>query len=143
MNKSHVVIVPCGSTKLTKPATAKHLYQGNYFKLNLKWALSVAPADSVFILSAKHGFVALNTVIDPYDTKMGSAGSIKPSVIAEQAAALGLNNRQLYALGGQLYINALRSAGLKVCAPFEGLGMGWQRHLAKKNMGRLPKWVAR
>jgi hypothetical protein len=62
-----LVIVPCGSAKLRVPDRADRLYTGNYHRACLAWARSVAPAPSIFILSAKYGLVGLDQVIEPYE----------------------------------------------------------------------------
>lgn len=133
------IIIPCGAKKVSKKTTADKMYVGSYFKMNLKFALSVAPRSKIFILSAKHGLISLNTVLEPYNLKMGEPGSVSAQTIKKQAEELNLDDK-IYALGGSLYVEALRSAGLKVKAITMGLGMGRQMQLLKQNMGRLPAW---
>lgn len=63
-----VALVSCGSKKLCRAAPAKDLYQGALFKAARGWA--EANADAWAILSAKHGLLDPEAVIDPYDARM-------------------------------------------------------------------------
>lgn len=71
-----IVIIPCGGTKLPHAATAAELYTGSMFKDALRTARAMTAEDNIFILSAKHGLVALETMLEPYDLKMGQPGSV-------------------------------------------------------------------
>lgn len=75
------VIIPCGGAKLTEPAHAYELYTGSMFRDALGTALMMTSWDSVFIMSAKYGLVTLDTVLPPYDLKMGQPGSVTVSEI--------------------------------------------------------------
>ena len=141
-NSPHVVIIACGAKKRATAARARDLYEGSYFKSNLKWALSVAPEDSIFILSAKHGLLSLNQAIEPYNVRMGDGASIAPEIIAEQAALKRITKHRLYAVGGQEYLSALARAGLQFCAPAAGLSLGYALSAMKRNLGVLPRWKA-
>lgn len=134
------VIIPCGLRKLKVRARAEHLYQGPYFKSNLKWALSVAASSNVFILSAKHGLLRLSTEIEPYNLKMGWEGSVDADTVKKQAESLGLKDKRIYALGGKEYLATLKAAGLEICAPVAGQSMGYSMKILKKNLMKLPTW---
>jgi hypothetical protein len=45
----------------------------------------------VVVLSALHGLVPLDQVLEPYELRMGQPGSVTPARLAEQARALGLD----------------------------------------------------
>jgi hypothetical protein len=138
-----VIIIPCGFKKRTQTSRACDLYQGPYFKANLKWARSVAPDDLIFILSAKHGLVTLFRELEPYDLKMGESGSVEPGVINCQFNLMGLGVAKVYAFGGKEYLRALAQAGIVFCAPLGALPdgrFGFQMSELKKNHGRLPRW---
>lgn len=136
----HYVIIPCGGAKQKEACAAINLYIGAYFKINLRWAQSVAPAHQIKILSAKHGLLHLYKWLGPYDLKMGQPGSVDPLAVRRQGQEMGLVGTRIYALGGGAYLNVLRRAGFKITAPTEGLPMGKQMERLKKNMGRLPVW---
>lgn len=40
-----IVIISCGKRKLARPAPARELYTGPYFKAMLGYALTIAPAE--------------------------------------------------------------------------------------------------
>lgn len=58
-------VVACSKTKLTRRAPARELYTSPLFRMSLEYAL--ARCDQVFIASARHGLVTLDTVLEPYD----------------------------------------------------------------------------
>jgi len=88
--KNKIVIISCGKKKLTRPAAAGELYIGSYFIMLLSYALTIAPAKNVFVLSAKHGLVRLDDRLEPYGLKMGEPGSVDDDTIKKQAAQLGI-----------------------------------------------------
>lgn len=136
-----VIIIPCGFKKRAVKCRASELYQGPYFNMNLKWARSVAADECIFILSAKHGFLRLNNVVEPYDLKMGQSDCISPDTVSMQASILGLYQATIYAVGGEKYLTTLKEAGLQFCAPVKGLPMGKSMGALKKNLGKLPEWT--
>lgn len=73
---NHYVIIPCGGVKLSHPAHAYELYIGSMFQDTLRTALTMTDRNNIFILSAKYGLVQLDTVLEPYDLKMGQPGSV-------------------------------------------------------------------
>lgn len=92
----HLVIVPCAAAKLDVAAPAEELYASANFRHMLAAAKATA-ADTaaltgetakVMILSAEHGLVELDEVLDPYNTKMGQAGCIGTELVVDQLVAL-------------------------------------------------------
>src|SRR5271170_4194379 len=71
-----IVLVACGKRKGNSRAKARYLYQGELFQKSLAYAQSLERV-AIYILSAKHGLLDLDTEIDPYDQtlkKMKIAG---------------------------------------------------------------------
>jgi len=68
-----LVLISCGSEKLDRPAKAADLYTGPLFKLQLELARHWAKDKDIRILSAKHGVVALDQVVEPYDQMLTGA----------------------------------------------------------------------
>lgn len=66
-----IALISCVSKKLEKKARAEDLYISPLFKLSLKYARKLKP-DEIFILSAKHGLLALDDKIDPYDVTLNN-----------------------------------------------------------------------
>lgn len=113
---NHLVLVPCAAAKLDVPAAARDLYASANFQHMLRAALTEA-ADTtavlgvparVMILSAEHGLLELDTVVAPYDTKMGDAGCVTPAVLRDQLAATGATTVE--AMLPAAYYDALAAA---------------------------------
>jgi hypothetical protein len=86
------VIIPCGKEKSTKAAKVEDFYLGSMFQDALNTARQLFTDDRIFVVSAKHGLVPLDTVLEPYDMKMGDPGSVTPDDISRQITSLGLSN---------------------------------------------------
>lgn len=64
-----VALVACAKTKTDCPARARHLYNlSTLFRAASTWA--EAHADRWYILSAKHGLLHPDQVLEPYDTSL-------------------------------------------------------------------------
>lgn len=88
---AHLVIIPCAAAKVDHAAPARDLYDSANFRHALAAAEATAADQGdtrVMILSAEHGLVELDTVLAPYDTKMGQRGCIGTEVIVDQLVAL-------------------------------------------------------
>ena len=66
-----IVLVACASKKRSVKSRADELYVSSLFKLNLQYALKLEP-DTILILSAKYGVLALDEEIEPYDVTLNS-----------------------------------------------------------------------
>jgi len=107
-----VFIVPCGDAKLPHAAPARDLYTGSQFRYVFPLADAAAQrtGGEVFILSALHGLVEPDRVLEPYNKKMGDPGSVPVWRLAEQVQALGLAHRDVYAFLARPYYERLESA---------------------------------
>jgi hypothetical protein len=119
---SGIVIVACGAKKLDRPASARRLYTGSYFQACLDYALTLAKAKDVFIISAKYGLVGLNDVIEPYNKRLGDPFSVTEFSLATQAEQLGLLAKKVMVVGGREYAGLCRKVWKRVEAPLEGKG---------------------
>lgn len=63
-----VALVGCGKAKLDRAAPARELYTGSLFRAAARWA--DRHADRWYVLSAKHGVVDPDNVLDPYNYSM-------------------------------------------------------------------------
>ncbi|MFD3989708.1 DUF6884 domain-containing protein [Streptomyces californicus] len=125
-----LVIIPCGSAKLDRKATAGELYIGPYHRSCRDAADALtANGGTTLILSALHGFVTLDQEIEPYDLSMGQPGSVSVELLREQAQALGLADAQeVILLGGAKYTEAALKVWPAAHTPLAGLGsMGEHR----------------
>src|SRR5262245_25278639 len=130
-----MVIVACGAKKLDRAARARDLYLGSYFRACLAYALAIAPAKDIFVLSAKYGLIGINDQIEPYDLKMGEPGSVTVSALSDQAGFAGLFDEEVTVLGGKSYVRVCRKVWPKAKAPLEKLGglfkqISWMRSQA-------------
>lgn len=89
-NGPAVVVVPCSGAKLWHAAPAGELYTGTFHKLARQAAehLVEQHGGQVAILSALHGLLRLDDVVEPYDQTMGQPGSVSPQVVALQLLQL-------------------------------------------------------
>jgi hypothetical protein len=135
MNTSPVLtvgLVGCASQKLQRPAPARELYVSQLFKKASAYA--EATCDRWYVLSALHGLVRPDTVIEPYDVRLGTNRPSSPPIhqwagmVRDQLAAEleGLENIALVALAGEQYRTALRNVPWRVEVPMQGLGIGQQ-----------------
>ncbi|NUK53372.1 hypothetical protein HRW14_24480 [Streptomyces lunaelactis] len=127
-----VVVVPCSAAKLvtTVPVPAADLYVGPFHRLCRRAAHAIAgSAGTVLVLSAANGFVTLDELLAPYELRMGEAGCVRPDQLRAQAERLGLGRaRQLVALGGRAYVDAVAAVRPDVLRPLTGCrGIGQQR----------------
>lgn len=133
-------VIACGGEKLDRPAPARELYTGQMFRHTLDNALRSAELDReggrdarVLILSAQHGLVKLDEVLEPYDLRMDAPGSVTAERLAEQAAALGIDfGDEVYGLLPRPYLarldEALRTLDVFVQDVYEACGgIGEQR----------------
>jgi hypothetical protein len=68
-----VALVGCGKTKLDHPAPARRLYVGNLFTMtrdHVEARLCAGEIDAWYVLSARHGILTPDQVVDPYDATM-------------------------------------------------------------------------
>lgn len=108
-----IFIVPCGDAKLDHAAPARDLYTGSQFRyvFPLAEAAAQATGGAVLILSALHGLVEPDRVIEPYNVKMGDPGSITVALLAKQVRRMKLADyRPIYAFLSRPYYERLEAA---------------------------------
>lgn len=138
-----IVVIACGAQKSDEPAPAGQLYTSPHFQLTYRAARKLAEDQGarVLILSALHGLVDPSTVLEPYDVKMGDAGSITPAVLAEQLDTI--NPTTITTLLPRAYRLALVRAGAVVTDLYANApGIGHQRGVASKILASRQHAVA-
>jgi len=125
-----VVLVTCGSKKLSRAARARDLYAGRYFNACMDYAESMKP-EAIFILSAKHCLLDPEKVIKPYDvtlSQMGEAGRRKwgRCVLAQLRERYDTRNIRFVILAGENYWKNIRGRLEHVELPLKGKGIGQQ-----------------
>ncbi|MFJ5952621.1 DUF6884 domain-containing protein [Streptomyces noursei] len=87
------------------------MYCGSYHRALRRAADVLATQDGsarVLILSALHGFVALDDLIAPYDLRMGDEGTVTGAKLRQQAAELDVLHADVTVLGPRAYVEACR-----------------------------------
>ncbi|MFF2244294.1 DUF6884 domain-containing protein [Arthrobacter sp. NPDC058130] len=125
-------MVACAAAKLDRPDPARELCVSQLFRKASAYA--EATCDRWYILSAKHGLVHPDTIIEPYDVRLGARTPGAPPVhgwaarVRDQLAAefAGLEGVTIVALAGEQYRTALQDVPWPVEVPMKGLGIGQQ-----------------
>lgn len=125
-----LVIIACGARKREHPAAAKDFYTSAYHRLSLRAAHAVTVPANIRILSGLHGLLELDTVIDPYDMRLGEPGSVTAAEIADQATDTGISNApHVIALAGKQYARMVTATWPHALSPLAGSrGIGDQQH---------------
>lgn len=150
-----VVLVACVKQKLDHPAPAKDLYTSDLFRKERQYAeRSEVPW---FVLSAKHGLVKPDEVLEPYDLHLARTSveyrrSWGANVVEQlEAVAAPLEGKRIEVHAGAAYADALRQGlaerGVLVREPLLGLKLGprlaWYRqrlsgdHAGTEDHGRI------
>ena len=135
-----IVIIPCGGAKLETAAPAADLYTGSMFRDALKTARAMTSDDNIRILSAKHGLVKLDAILEPYDVKMGDTNSVSMDTLRKDITKLhelfSHFDYRIHTLLPKAYYEALwaavhtgkRRAAFHVWNHFDGCaGIGYQK----------------
>jgi len=131
-----IVLISCASKKLSKKSKAREIYISPLFKLNLAYAKRLNP-DAIYILSAKHGLLDLDTEIDPYNITLNNMSTSQRKTWAQSVAGqLGsrtdLHKDHFIFLAGQNYRKYLTPHIASCDIPLEGLSIGKQlQHLKR------------
>lgn len=143
-NRMLTYVIPCGGAKLDHAAPARQLYVGQMFRHTLTSVEALAAGDEaaglgpvrVLILSARHGLVELDTVLDPYEQRIDKPGAVTVDTVAAQALALGIDwgQGEVYSLlpapYRRLLDEALRRHDVYLQDVYEATGgIGDQRHV--------------
>jgi len=134
-----VGLVGCASVKLRRPAPARELYVSQPFKKASAYA--DATCDRWYVLSAKHGLVHPDTVLEPYNLKLGS-NALDPAtrqplsppihtwadMVRKQLAAevIDIPRVALVVLAGAQYQYVVCPCQWPFEIPMQGLGIGQQ-----------------
>jgi hypothetical protein len=67
-----IYLIACADKKASHATAARNLYLNKTFAARLRYAEHHKP-DAIYILSALHGLLPLDTVVEPYDCKLDDA----------------------------------------------------------------------
>lgn len=119
-------LVGCASQKLLRPAPARELYVSSLFRKATAYAERTC--DRWYILSAKHGLVHPDDVLEPYNLKLGTkaAGPIHAwgAKVKIQLAEREGVDVDLKVLAGAQYEYAVYGGPWDWDNPLHGLGIG-------------------
>ena len=133
-----IVLIACASKKLSHAAPAGELYTSPLFRLSLAYARKLQP-DDIYILSAKHGLLDLDDVIEPYDTTLTrmSSTDVKQwahEVLEKLRSRADLKHDHFILLAGDRYRRYLAPHLTRHEVPMEGLPIG-------KQLQQLRRWL--
>lgn len=123
-------LVGCAAAKLSHPAPAWKLYTSSLFRKATAYAIE--HSDRWYVLSARHGLVHPDTVVDPYDAKLGSKTGPPiwgwAKIVAEQLERelADVESPELLILAGEQYRTFLRFVDYPARVPMQGMGIGQQ-----------------
>jgi hypothetical protein len=139
------MVVPCGAGKVNHEAPARELYTGSAFQYVLgqvefeaqqtREALGIEV--EVLILSALHGLVRPETVLAPYDVKMGDAGSIDAGDLLITALMAGVGcGDEVFAFLPRQYREMLEAALAPIAVGVQNVyeaapGIGYMRGVCR------------
>ena len=133
-----IALVACGSRKRETASEAVHLYTGTLFTLSLEYAHR-RQVDAFYILSAKHGLLSPDAVIEPYDVtlyrlsaKERRAWARKVVQQLQQHADLGADHFVI--LAGTRYREHRLPYLSSFETPLEGLPIGKQLQYLKRGL---------
>lgn len=137
-----ICLVACSSRKLPFAAQARNLYDSALFKKSR--ALAENSFDRWFILSAKHGLVEPQTVLEPYNLTLNELGVAERRVWADRVwGALFryvVPGGSVTFLAGKRYREFLapwlQAKGVRTLVPLEGLRIGQQLRRLDEMAGR-------
>jgi hypothetical protein len=123
-----VVLISCSKLKRKYPCEARLLYdESALFKKSLAYAQTVS--EEIYVLSSKHGLVALDKIIEPYEETLNDKPSAELAVwgdrVAEQLARrFDTYNTEFIILAGKNYYTPLRAHLPRMKLPLIGLPLG-------------------
>lgn len=130
----HVALIGCGKAKRDTTAPAKDLYTGTLFRLARAWAET--HADRWLVISAAHGLVEPQRVLEPYDRTLAGKSFDAVSQFCFWCQAdyarllmdLGGRPQKITILAGKHYVSPLLKftaiAHANYELPLSGLGIG-------------------
>ena len=139
-----VALISCTSSKKEYPCKASEMYTPSpRFALAYQYAKQVA--DVVYVLSAKHGLLCENEVIEPYNETLNDKSTAErrswaSGVLKSLEERHSLETDEFIILAGRVYNEFLLSSLKRHSLPLEGQSMGrWipkLKELLNKSMNR-------
>jgi hypothetical protein len=133
-----IILISCAKKKKHCKAKAKDLYTSQLFKKSLRYAEYQNP-DKIFILSAKHELLDLETEIEWYDKTLNKMTATEVKAWAERVLEqlkqqADLNADRFIILAGDKYRKHLIPHLKNKKIPLLGLGFGKQLQFLKRKV---------
>ncbi len=145
-----IVLISCVSKKKSIKSKAKDLYISQLFKSSLAYSYSLNP-DKIFILSALHHLLDLETEIEPYNVTLSNIPKSKRKiglivlspaekiewgnkVVEMLSEQTDLQNDQFIILAGREYIKPIKPYIKKIDDRLHGLRQGERVKYMKANL---------
>lgn len=132
-----VGLVSCSKSKLDHAAPARELYSPSFvFDRSARYVEQ--HCDEWFVLSAKHGLVDPDAVLEPYDETLAGAPKARREAWAEEVRA-ALRERyegrpvKFVLMAGRSYSGAVEGLDAEVEEPLKGMGTGFRRRWLAAN----------
>lgn len=137
---AHIILIACASRKLRKRSKAADLYISDLFRKSLHYARSLSP-DAIYILSAKHGLLAVGEEVEPYNMPLDDMPAAErrawaDRVLRELGLVADLREDQFTFLAGERYREHLLPHIRNTEVPMEGLRIGKQLRFLKAALNR-------
>jgi len=139
-------LVSCGAQKLSHPAQARHLYTSTMFQMSRAWA--ERHCSQVYVLSAFHGLVELDTLLKPYDRRLGGKKETAAWASRTARAIADRHDRdiEISILAGADYARPLTAALRCLDGHHHDGWRGWRgaitEPLAGLGMGKRLAWLS-
>lgn len=123
-----IILISCVSKKGTKKAKAEKMYESVLFIKSLAYARKLKH-DNIYILSAKHHLLALDTEIEPYDLTLNTMNKQEKTawgkeVIAQLMEVADVEKDKFVILAGENYLTPIKVALKHIETPLEGKKIG-------------------
>lgn len=135
-----IALVSCVKKKASTPKPARDLYTSDWFRKASAYAMR--KADQWYILSAKYGLLAPDTVIAPYDETLNTMRAADRRVWAARVVRdlkkVLVPGDHVVMLAGQRYradlMDPIQQIGCTAEVPMQGLGIGKQLGWLKQQL---------
>lgn len=137
-----ITFVACAKKKSNKKCKAEKMYISTLYEYSMKYAKE--HSDIIYILSAKHGLLPLDKIIDPYNETLNDKTDKEIKIwsrkVYDTLLQLNLENNDFIYLCGNNYKKYLIQ-WLPGKDPMQGLGLGkrlqWLKNNIKKSYNML------
>lgn len=134
-----VALIGCGRRKRRGRWRVRDLYISNRFQMTLRYCLLVY--DAVYVLSAKHGLIGLDCLVDEYDTTLGQMSKVErerwSTKVTRQINRTIPIDAELHFYCGKPYRQGLEHVREYVSVPLHGMRIGKQLSWLRGELSRI------